>query len=78
MDIFAGERSITVSAPHARPTHFLDFLFDRGSHGAVADVGVDLYQEITADRHRFGFRMIDIGRNDGADRGRLRNGQIQE
>ena len=38
----------------------------RRRHGAVADVGVDLHQEIAADDHRLEFRMIDVGRDDGA------------
>jgi len=45
-----------VSAPH----------FDRRCHGAVADVGVDFYQEIAADDHRLGFRVIDVGGDDCA------------
>ena len=56
----------SVGAPFRRPTHFLDFFLDRRRHGAVADVRVDLYQEITADDHRLGFGMIDVCGNDGA------------
>ena len=55
-----------VGAPFRGPTHFLDFFLDRRRHGAVADVGVDLYQEIAADDHRLGFGMIDVCGNDGA------------
>ena len=40
-------------------------------HRRVADVGVDLHQEVAADDHRLGFRMIDVGGNDRATRGDL-------
>ena len=63
VNVFAGaEVHHGVGAPFRRPTHFLDFFLDRRRHGAVADVGVDFYQEIAADDHRLGFGMIDVGR----------------
>ena len=55
-----------VRAPADRPRHLLDFFADRRRDRGVADVGVDLHQEIAADDHRLGFRMIDVGRNDRA------------
>src|SRR5207253_8808858 len=55
-----------VGAPLRRPTHLLDFFLDRRRDGAVADVGVDLHQEIAADDHRLAFRMIDVRRDNGA------------
>ena len=70
MNVFAGGKiHHGVGAPFRRPTHFLDFFLDRGSHGAVADVRVDFYQEIAADDHRLGFGMIDVCGNDGAAAG---------
>ena len=73
MNVFAGAQiHHCVGAPFRRPTHFLDFFLDGRSHGAVADVGVDLYQEITADDHRLGFGMIDVCGNDGAAAGDFR------
>jgi len=58
-----------IRAPLGCPAHFFNFLVDAGSHGAVADVGVDLNQEIPADDHRLAFRMIDIGGDYGAPTG---------
>ena len=67
VNIFAGGKiHHRVGAPFCRPTHLLDFFLDRRRHGAVADVGVDFYQEIAADDHRLGFRVIDVRRDDGA------------
>ena len=67
VNVFAGGKiHHGVGAPFGGPTHLLDFFLDRRRDGAVADVGVDLHQEIAADDHRLGFGMIDVGRNDGA------------
>src|SRR2546423_3419895 len=67
VNVFAcGEVHHGVGAPLRRPTHLLDFFLDRRRDGAVADVGVDLYQKIAADDHRLGFRVIDVVRDDGA------------
>ena len=67
MDVLAGgEVHDGVRAPLGGPAHFLDFLLDARGDGAVADVGVDLHQEVAADDHRLGFRVIDVGRDDGA------------
>ncbi len=67
MNVFAGtEVHHRVGAPFRRPTHFLDFFLDRRRHGAVADVGVDLYKEIATDDHRLGLRVIDVRRDDRA------------
>ena len=61
-----GQIHHRVCTPARRPDHLLDFFFDgRGDRG-VADIGVDLDQEIAADDHRLGFRMIDIRRNNRA------------
>ena len=38
----------------------------RGGDGAIADIGVDLHEEVAADDHRLGFRMIDICRDNRA------------
>ncbi len=55
-----------VATPANSPSHLLNFLGDSRSHRRVADVGVDLHQEVAADDHRLGFRVIDVRRNDGA------------
>ena len=65
MDVAAGrEVHHRVGAPADRPHHLLDFLGDAGAHRRIADVGVDLDQEIAADRHRLEFDVIDVGGND--------------
>ena len=67
MDVLAGAQiHYRVGAPFGGPTHFFHFFLNRGRHSAVANVSIDLYQEIAADDHRLGLGMIDICRNDGA------------
>src|SRR5207302_8752338 len=67
VNVFAGGKiHHGVGAPLRGPTHLLDFFLDRRRDGAVADVGIDLDQEIAADDHRLGFRVIDVRRDDGA------------
>ncbi len=61
-----GEIHHRVRAPARGPRHLLHFLLDAGSDGRVADVGVDLHQEVAADDHRLGLRVVDVGGNDGA------------
>ena len=41
-----------IRAPAGGPCHLLDLLFDRGTHCGIADIGIDLHQEISADDHR--------------------------
>src|SRR5256885_12998497 len=70
VDVLAGGKiHHGVGAPFGGPTHFLDFFFDGRGDGAVADVGVDLYQEIAADDHRLGFGVVDVGGGVGAGAG---------
>src|SRR4029079_5527107 len=64
VDVAAGrEVHDRVGAPADRPDHLVHFGGDVGRDGAVADVGVDLDQEIAADRHRLRFRVVDVRRN---------------
>jgi len=58
-----------VAAPFHRPAHFFHFLIDGGSDRAVANVGVDLHEEVPADDHRLELRVIDVGRDDRAAAG---------
>src|SRR5207249_590318 len=44
---------------------------DRGGDDRIADIGVDLHQEVAADDHRLGFRVVDVVRDDGAAAGDL-------
>ena len=67
VDVLAGgEVHHGVGAPLGGPAHFFDFLLDARGDGAVADVGVDLHEEIAADDHRLAFRVVDVERDDGA------------
>src|SRR5262249_60481312 len=52
-------------------TLFRSLLVDRRRHGGIADVRVDLHEEIPPDDHRFEFRVIDVRRNNGATAGHL-------
>src|SRR5262249_42296837 len=61
-----GEVHHRVGAPADRPHHLLDFLGHRGGDGGIADIGVDLHQEVAADDHRLGFGVVDVGGDDGA------------
>ena len=61
------ERSMTVSAPQRVD----QVIFSTSSSieerdGGVADVRVDLDEELPADRHRLGLGVVDVGRDDRA------------
>ena len=61
------ERSMTVSAPQRiAHTIFSTSSSTELGHGGVADIGVDLGEEVPADDHRLGFGVIDVGGDDGA------------
>ena len=67
VDVAAGrEIHHGVGAPADRPHHLLHFFLDRGGHGRVADIGVDLGEEVPPDDHRLQLGMVDVGGNDGA------------
>ncbi len=67
VDVAAGrEVHDRIGAPSRRPGHLLDLLLDRRAHGGVADVGVDLHEEVASDDHRLGLGVIDVGRQDRA------------
>ena len=59
-----GQVHHIVGAPADRPDQLVHFLAHARGHGAVADIGVDLGQEVAADDHRLGFGMVDVGGND--------------
>ena len=72
MDVLAGgEIHHCVGTPLGRPAHLLDLFLDGGSDRAVADVRVDLHQEVAADDHRFQLGVVDICGNDRAACGDL-------
>ena len=60
-----------IRPPADGPDHLLDLLSHRGGNRGIADIGVDLDQEIPADCHRFELGVIDIRRDDGAAAGDL-------
>ncbi len=67
VDVAAGRQvHHVVGAPADRPHQLLDLFLDARGHGGVADVGVDLDLEVAPDRHRLDFRVVDVGRDDGA------------
>src|SRR5271166_6522328 len=55
-----------VGAPADRPYHLFDFLGDTRTDRGIADIGVDLDEEIAADRHRLQLDVVDIGGDDRA------------
>src|SRR5690606_18181124 len=66
VDVLAGGKIHDgIGAPAHGPYHLFDFLFDGRGDGGVADVGVDLDQEVTPDDHGLEFGMVDIARDDG-------------
>src|SRR5690606_13778596 len=67
VDILAGGQvHHRVGTPADAPGQFFDFVFNGRGHRRIADVAVDLHQEVAADDHRLGFRVVDVGGNDGA------------
>src|SRR5690606_38272115 len=61
VDVAAGaEVHHRVRAPADGPDHLVDLVGDIAGDGRIADVGVDLDQEVAADRHRLGFRVVDV------------------
>ena len=63
-----GEVHYRICAPAGRPHQLLHLFFNGGGHRRVTDVGVHLHQEVAADDHRLGFRVVDVGRNNRAAR----------
>jgi hypothetical protein len=61
-----GEVHHRVGAPADRPHHLLDLLLDRRGHRRVADIGVDLGEEVAANDHRLRLEVIDVGGDNGA------------
>ena len=67
VNVLAGrEIHHRVGAPQRRPLELRDLFLDGRRDGGVADVGVDLHQEVAADDHRLELEVIDVGRDDGA------------
>ena len=78
MDILAGRQVHDgVGPPQCRPGQLLDLFFNRGTDRGISDIRVHFNQEITADNHRLDFRMVDVGRNDGATPRHLRADKLR-
>src|SRR5690606_2877818 len=72
VDVAAGRQvHDVVGAPAGGPDQLVDLVIDAGQDGRVADVGVDLHQEVAADDHRLDFGVVDVVRDDGAAAGDL-------
>ena len=70
VNVLAGrEIHHRVGAPTDRPDHLFDFFLDRGGDRGIADVGIDLHEEVPADDHRLGFRVVDVVRDNRASAG---------
>ncbi|MND93349.1 hypothetical protein D3C80_855330 [compost metagenome] len=70
MDVLAGGQvHHGVRAPADAPGQLGHFFLDGGAQGAVADVAVDLHQEVAADDHRLQLHVVDVGGDDGAAAG---------
>ena len=65
-----------VGPPAHGPAQLVDLLFHRRTNGRVADVGVDLDEEVAADGHRFEFWVTDVGGNDGPSLGDLAHDEL--
>src|SRR4029077_12585455 len=61
-----GEVHHGVRTPADGPDELVDLLRRRGGDRRVADVGIDLHQEVASDDHRLRFRVIDVRGDDGA------------
>mmetsp|Transcript_59573 Transcript_59573/g.72914 ORF Transcript_59573/g.72914 Transcript_59573/m.72914 type:complete len:477 (+) Transcript_59573:302-1732(+) len=54
-----------ISTPKRAPLQFLNLFLDGRGHCRVANIGIDLHLEVSADDHGLRLWMIAIGRNDG-------------
>ena len=60
-----------IATPANGPDHLINLVGNRGQHRRIADIGIDLDQEVAANNHRLQLAMIDIGRNDRPAAGNL-------
>src|SRR5690606_29595861 len=70
VDVLAGGQVHDgIRTPADAPGQLGHFLLDRGAQRRVADIAVDLHQEVAADDHRLQLHVVDVGRDDGAAAG---------
>src|SRR3546814_21180526 len=65
-DVCSSDLHDGVGAPADRPDHLVDLGRDVAGDRAVADIGVNLDEEITADRHRLALGVVDVAGDDRA------------
>ena len=66
VDVIArGKVHNRVAAPLAAPHRLFHLFFNARGGGGVADIGIDLDEEVAADNHRLGFGVVDVGGNNG-------------
>jgi len=70
VDVLAGGQvHDRVRTPADAPGQLGHFFFNRRTQRTVADIAVDLHQEVTADDHRLQLNVVDVGRDNGAATG---------
>ena len=67
----SGEVHHGVSTPAGSPYGLLHLLGDAAGYGRVADIGIDLTEEVAPDDHGFELGVVDVGWDDGAPSGDL-------
>ena len=66
MDVIArGKVHNRVAAPFATPHRLFHLFLNARSGGGIADIGIDLDEEVAADNHRLCFGVVDVGGNNG-------------
>ncbi len=66
VDVLAGGQvHHRVRAPADAPGQLGHFFFDRRTQRRIADIAVDLHQEVAADDHRLQLGVVDVRRDDG-------------
>ena len=66
-----------VCTPPGGPHHLFHLLLNGRRDGGVADVCVDLHQEVATDNHRLQLGVVDVGGDDGAAAGHLRAHELR-
>ena len=67
-----GEIHDGVGTPTDRPDHFLDLFINRGGHGGVTQIAINLHTEVAANDHGLQLWVINIGGDNGTACGNLR------
>src|SRR5699024_4330277 len=62
--VTGGQVHHGVRTPTGGPAQLVHLLSDGAGDRGVADIGVDLGEELVTNDHRFGFRVVDVVRDD--------------